>query len=337
MMSEIYITDYGITLSKKSERLVVKEKGQITMEVPFRDLTQVTIASNGVSLSTNVIRECVEYGVQINFLTSSGKPYAKLTSPHLTGTVTTRREQIMAYFDKRGLYLAKCFIEGKLKNQMNLIKYFAKYRRRSNAALYKSLYVTVSHLENACLELNGIEGVNIDEARGLILSIEGRAAQHYWKAVEMLLDEQVEFNGRGHRGATDPVNAALNYGYGILYSQVWGAVTLAGLEPFAGYLHTDRPGKPSLVLDLIEEFRPCVVDRAIISLFTKGGTIEIEEEKINQTSRRNIAYRVLEGLDSKENYDGKKYKLRTIIQIQSRRLATNLRDKVKYKPYIMGW
>jgi len=336
-MSEIYITDYGMTLSKKSECLVVKEKGKAVMEVPFRDLTQITIASNGVSLSTDVVRECVEFGVQINFLSSSGKPYAKLTSPHLTGTVITRREQIMAYLDGRGLFLAKCFVEGKLKNQTNLIKYFAKYRRSSDAALYEALYAVVSYLENTRLGLDNIDGVNVDEARGQILSLEGRAAQHYWKAVEMMLGERAEFNGREHRGAADPVNAALNYGYGILYSQIWGAVTLAGLEPFAGFLHTDRPGKPSLILDLIEEFRPCVVDRAIISLLTKGGNIEIEEAKITQASRRDIAQRVLERLDGEESYAGKKYKLRTIIQMQSRQMASFLRGEVKYKPFVMSW
>ncbi|MEW5897565.1 MAG: CRISPR-associated endonuclease Cas1 [Bacillota bacterium] len=336
-MSELYITDYGVALGKKSERLVVKEKNQVVMEVPFRDLTQVTIASSGVSLSYDVIRECVEYGVQINFLSSSGKPYARLTSPHLTGTVITRREQILAYQDGRGLYLAKCFVEGKLKNQAHLVKYFAKYRRGADAVLFEALQTVARCLENAHRELDGITGANIEEVRGQILSVEGRAAQQYWEAVELLLSGRTEFNGREHRGAADPVNAALNYGYGILYSQIWGAVMLAGLEPFAGFLHTDRPGKPSLILDLIEEFRPAVVDRTIISLFTRGGAVAMEEDKITPESRREIARRVLERLDGEENYEGKKYKLRTIIQMQSRRLASYLRGEAKYRPFVAGW
>ncbi|HHW43841.1 MAG TPA: CRISPR-associated endonuclease Cas1 [Desulfotomaculum sp.] len=336
-MPELFITEYGVSLGKKSERLVVKEKGQVVEEVPFRDITQITIASSGVSISADVIRECVECGVQINFLTSTGKPYARLTAPSLTGTVITRREQILAYRDGRGLYLSKCFVEGKLKNQANLIKYFAKYRRNTDTVLYEDLQAVCRQLENAVLELGEIEGENIDEVRPRLFSVEGRAALQYWGAVALLLRGHVEFTGREHRGAADPVNAALNYGYGILYGQIWGAVMLAGLEPFAGFLHTDRPGKPSLVLDLTEEFRPAVVDRAIVSFFTRGGTIAMEDEKLSQGSRREIARRVLERLDGEENYDGKKHKVRTIIQMQSRRLASYLRGEGKYRPFLTGW
>lgn len=88
--------------------------------------------------------------------------------------------------------------------------------------------------------------------------------------MKLLLADHVSFEGREHRGATDQVNAALNYGYGILYAQVWGAIMNAGLEPFAGFLHVDRPGKPSLVLDLIEEFRQPLVDRPVIAAFNKA-------------------------------------------------------------------
>lgn len=336
-MPDLFITEFGVSLGKKSERLVVKEKGQVVTEVPFRDLSQITIASAGVSISADVIRECMEFGVQINFLTPGGKPYARLTAPNLTGTVVTRREQILAYRDERGLNLAKCFVEGKLKNQTNLLKYFSKYRRNTDAALFEALQVVCRRLEDALRELDEIKGENVDEARPLIFSVEGRAAQQYWEAVGLLLRGHAEFAGREHREAADPVNFALNYGYGILYGQVWGAVMLAGLEPFAGFLHTDRPGKPSLVLDLTEEFRAVVVDRAIISFFTRGGTLTTEEGKLSSESRREVARRVLERLDGDENYEGKKHRVRTVIQMQSRRLASFLRGEGKYRPFVAGW
>src|SRR5204862_398077 len=83
--------------------------------------------------------------------------------------------------------------------------------------------------------------------------------------------------GREGRGATDPLNAALNYGYGILYAQVERALLLAGLDPYAGFLHADRPGKPSLVLDLIEEFRQAVVDRTLIGQVNRGVAFALDE------------------------------------------------------------
>jgi len=251
--------------------------------------------------------------------------------------VATRREQILAYTDKRGAALAVAFIEGKLKNQANVLKYFAKYRRAADPELYRELEARLKRMEEIRGELEGLAGSTVDELRGVIFSIEGRAAQEYWEGIGVLLGEKVEFAGRERRGAEDPVNSALNYGYGILYSKVWGAVTLAGLEPFAGFLHTDRPGKPSLVLDLTEEFRACVVDRAIMGMLLRGSAVKLEEGRLAGDTRRELARRVLERLDAEEAYDGKKHKLRTIIQRQARRVASFLRGEGRYKPFIAGW
>ena len=95
----------------------------------------------------------------------------------------------------------------------------------------------------------------------------------YWREIARMLPDEVGFAGREHEGPGDAVNAALNYGYGILYSHVWGAVMNAGLESFAGFLHVDRSGKPSMVLDLVEEFRQPVVDRAILTWLNKRGRL----------------------------------------------------------------
>lgn len=336
-MSEIFIINFGTSLGKKSERLVIKEQGKVIGEIPFQDVTCLTIASRGVSLSSDVVLECIQHGIQINFLTPSGKPYAKITSPQLSGTVLTRREQILAYKDGRGLALALAFIDGKLRNQVNVLKYFGKYRRASDPALYQELVSRIAAIEEIKKELEGISDGTVDEARGNIFSIEGRAAQAYWEGVGLLIGQRIEFAGRERRGAEDPVNSALNYGYGILYSQVWGAVMLAGLEPFAGFLHTDRPGKPSLVLDLTEEFRACIVDRTVIGMILRGTAINQKEGSLTEETRRELARRILERLDGEENYEGKKFKMRSIVQRQARRVAAYLRGEGKYKPFIAGW
>jgi CRISPR-associated endonuclease Cas1 len=108
-----------------------------------------------------------------------------------------------------------------------------------------------------------------------------------------MLPDALGFAGRSHQGATDAVNAALNYGYGILTSHVWGAVMNAGLEPFAGFLHVERSGKPSLVLDLMEEFRQPVVDRPILSWLNKGGQLVLQKGMLDAASKESVASRVL--------------------------------------------
>jgi CRISPR-associated protein Cas1 len=133
------------------------------------------------------------------------------------------------------------------------------------------------------------------------------------------------------------VNSALNYGYGILYTQVWGAVMNAGLEPFAGFLHVDRPGKPSLVLDLIEEFRQPIVDRAVIAALTKGVKLETHEGLLTDESRRTVAAAVLERLESDVTFRGRRYRLKSVVQIQARNLAGHLRGGEPYRAFAFKW
>jgi len=334
---ELLVSNYGSFLGKKSERLVLKENGKVVNEIPFHDLEQVIIDTPGASLSTDAIRECVEHGVQISFLTPSGKPFAKLVSPYLTGTVITRRQQLMAFFDERSVSLTKLFIEGKLKNQVNVLKYFAKYRKGVDRGLYEAVSSLIEQIEQAASLLPFVHGKCIDDVRAQIMSIEGRAGNLYWEGVGLLTGDKVDFPGREHRGAADPVNSLLNYGYGMLCRQVEGALILAGLDPFGGFLHVDRPGKLSLVYDFVEEFRQPVVDRVVIAMVNKGIAVELEEGMLSTTSRREFSDRIKERLESQEKYQGKKYKLRTILQSQARRVATFLRGEAKYRPFVGGW
>lgn len=333
----VVVSDFGCTLGKKSERLLVRQKGAVLSETPFRDLEQITISSRGISLSTDVIQECSEHGIQINFISFSGKPYAKLSSPNLTGTVITRREQLMAYADRRGVTLTKAFIEGKLKNQANVLKYFAKYRRGVDKEKYAEIYRGIGEIDRIRGQLSAMEAERIDDLRGQLFAVEGRAAQHYWSALALIIGDRVEFPGRERRGASDPFNSALNYGYGILYAQMEGAVMLAGLDPYAGFLHTDRPGKPSMVLDMVEEFRAVVVDRTIVALATKGSGIEMEGDKLAEGTRKELARRVLDRLNGEETFESKKHKLRNIIHMQARRIAGFLRGERNYKPFVGSW
>jgi len=336
---------------QKPARKVAK-KGAILTEVPFFHLSEIVIASQGVSLSTDVIEECCDRGIRMTFLASTGKPYAMLASPMLTATVITRRAQLESYHDRRGLEFAKTIVRGKLHNQANLLKYFGKYLKTADAEIFRQLQAIVEALEAARRAADQVEGEAIDrsasvndpmnrglkdQVRDVLIGIEGRAGRQYWEGVRLLLKERASFEGREHRGATDPVNAALNYGYGILYSQVWGAVMNAGLEPFAGFLHTDRPGKPSLVLDLIEEFRQPIVDRAVIAFLNKGSQLVMKDGLLDEASRQALAEKVLERLDSEATFRSKHYKLRSIIQLQARAVASFLRGEGVYKPFSWQW
>ena len=336
---------FGCHVGKYSGRLKVTQGGEVLAQAPLLHLESVTISSKGVSISAEAVRACTERGIPIHFLSGNGTPYASLYSAGLIGTVLTRRAQLLAYYEAKGLRLGLAFAAGKIENQANLLKYVAKYRKDREPETYQELRLlageVLDHLEELrILEMEGIrEGFAIGESRGQLLSVEGRAAQKYWQGLKLVLPEELNWPGRKGRGARDPFNSALNYGYGILYSQVERAIVLAGLDPYGGYIHADRPGKPSLVLDLIEEFRSTVVDRTMLGLANKGVKFDQDERgMLTDKARRQLAEKVLARLEANEQYEQKRHPLRSIIQMQARHLATYIRDeRESYGPFVGRW
>lgn len=335
--SSVILSGFGLYVGKKSERLVVKTGKKIVYEFPFFRLNEVIISSKGISVSSDAIRALCEQGIRLSFISGNGSPYAMITSPMLSATVQTRRAQILAFSDAKGVAFAKLIVAGKLKNQSRLLRYFGKYVSKIDQVRFQKLTEVAKSLEGMKRQIADVRGTNLDEARGTLMGLEGTAGRIYWEAVKTIIGERATFLGRERRGAVDAVNSLLNYGYGILYSTVWGAVLNAGLEPFAGFLHVDRPGKPSLVLDLVEEFRQPVVDRTVISHVNLGEAVKMEGGMLAEETRRYFAGKILERLESLETVKGKKYQVKSIIQMQARSLAMFLREKGEYKPFSFKW
>jgi CRISPR-associated protein Cas1 len=338
--SVLIVEQFGAYVGKHSERLRVSKGKETLAEAPLMHLEQVLVSGRGVSLSTDAIAACGRAGIPIHMIDGRGRPLASFYAAGLTGTVQTRRAQLMAYYDQRGAALAKAFAGGKIANQASLLKYMAKYRKETAPDLYRAMRRRASEVLQHVEELRELAGATPDEVRFQLLSVEGRAAQMYWAAIKEVAPPELNWPGRKTRGAKDGLNAALNYGYGILYGQVERALVLAGLDPYAGFIHVDRPGKPSLTLDAIEEFRQPVVDRTVLGLANKGFGFKQDDDKLlTEETRHTLAEKVLERLEeSTERYEGKKQVLRVIIQSQARHLATYLRgERAEYTPFVCGW
>lgn len=335
--SQLIISGFGIFLGKKSERLVIKQGQKAVYEFPFFRLNEVIVSSKGISVSSDLIEEISQRGIRLSFLSGNGKPYATISSPMLTATILSRREQIIAYNDHRGLEFSKTIVQGKIKNQEKLLRYFGKYLKQSSPEKFAKIERIADKLKEIQGRIKSIKGNNIYEVRDIISGIEGISGRLYWEGVKEIVSQKIEFFGRVRLGALDEMNSLLNYGYGILYSTVWGAVMNAGLDPFAGFLHTDRPGKPSLVLDLVEEFRQPVVDRVVISHINLGEAIKIEKGLLGAETRKVIGSKILERLENPVQFGGKTYKLRSVIQLQARNLCAFLRGERPYKCYSFKW
>lgn len=342
---DLIVEGPGSFIGKHQGRLRVTRQGALVTEAPLIHLEHVLIIDTGVSISSDAVKVCVEQGIPIHFLDGVGRVQAALYSAGLTATVISRRAQLAAYDTPVGLALALAYVRGKMENQANTLRYMGKYRKETQPELFEELTLTVAELRDHLAELTDLakraaaSGETIDALRERTLSVEGRASQRYWHMVGMLIPERLAWPGRETRGATDAFNSALNYGYGILYAQVERALVLAGLDPFGGFLHTDRPGKPSLVLDAIEEFRQVIVDRAIVALVNKGLALDQEDDgRLTESVRRRIAEKVHERLEATDLYEGKRHTLRIVIQSQARHAATYLRgEREIYTAFVGSW
>jgi len=345
IIPHLLLTEAGLHVAKHSGRLRVTriKTGERVVEAPLMHLQTVLVASRGVSLTAAAIAECAERGIPIHFVDSTGRPYGTLYSAGMTATILTRREQLRAYDDHRGHALALAFTRGKIQNQETLLRYAARYRQENAPEAYNTAIQAAADLRGFLDKIAplGDEFPTLETLRVHLMALEAQAAKAYWRAFGALLThEEPAWPGRRTRGANDPLNSALNYGYGILYGTIERACLLAGLDPYAGYLHTDRPGKPSLVLDLIEEFRQPIVDRTVLAYFNRGRKLLLDDTgRITPESRKTLAEAVIERLESRQKAEsGQQLSLQSIIQRQARRLAAFLRGESEtYTPYRFQW
>lgn len=328
---------FGTHIGKYSERLKITQKKEVLAQAPLLHLETLHILNRGVSISSDALEACCERGIPVHFLDSIGKPYASVYAGGLGGTVLTRREQLRAFDDERGVHLALRIAAAKISNQSITLKYLAKHRK--DTPIGEELHLTALEVRDHLAWLDEIQEGHVDEVRDRVMAAEGNAAKRYWQAARLVVPEEYGWEKREGRGATDPVNSLLNYGYGILYGTVERALVQAGLDPFAGFIHVDRPGKPSLTLDFIEEFRQAAVDRVVFGLVTRQFKVHQDEKgMMTAETRRSYAEHVLKHLDAGVRHQGKRYPLGQVIQMQARRIAAFLRGECdEYMPYRAEW
>lgn len=167
---------------------------------------------------------------------------------------------------------------------------------------------------------------------------EAQGAVYYWNYMRSLLaDDDIGFEKRVRKGATDLMNMMLNYGYAILYNRVWQALLGARLNPFDSIVHCRQTGKPTFVYDMVEIFRAQVVDRVVITLIQKGVSLRTDNGLLATDTRRQLSQAVLDRLNRYENYRGEEITLEEIIRRQMNEIARFIEKDIRYKPYIAKW
>ncbi len=318
-MKHLVICDYGSFVGLNSHRLTIRQ-GTETKIYPLNRLHTVSIAKRGVSISSDVIEEFSERGIKLFFLDYRGVANSAIVGQSQHGVVSVRLAQ-MKYCHEDPLPLAKRVVSAKIKNQRAVLKYLDKYHQ--NSVLQKASD-SLSLYSKKSSEVRDFE---------TLLGFEGSAANAYFQALRSSNLFSSSFVKREGRGSQEINNSLLNLGYSVLSSYILNCIVNAGLEPYLGFLHQQRPGKMALVLDLMEEYRAWVVDRSVIKLRSKSEG----KQFLDATLKKSLISEVQRTCSKKYQYKGKKLKLEHIMQRQVYRLCGNFFHEKKYSPYLFKW
>lgn len=263
-LNTLYVFTTGSYLRRDHQTIVVEVERKAKGSVPIHHLDGVAVFGP-VTVSPGVVALCAESGVALTYLQESGRLIARIDAPR-SGNVLLRREQFRRA-DRPELCaaLARSFVVGKLHNARNALLRGA--RESENDDDRKELESAAARLGQHISEL--ATATTTDAVRGH----EGDSARVYFDAFNRLIRpvRRADFamNGRSRRPPLDRVNALLSFAYGLVRNDCIAALTAAGLDPDVGFLHVDRPGRPGLALDLMEEFRTLVADRLVLALINR--------------------------------------------------------------------
>lgn len=338
-VSNLIVNTPGTFIGKSANNLFIRQERRRIREIPTRDLSSVTLAAHGISLSSDLISHCAERGIPLIFASPRGHLEAILTAPNALNSDLGLLQLKSLADGKPAFELARSFVRGKIKNQINLMKYFHKYHQKIDAAFSEAFSEYLESATKSLLELKKLDcQKDFDTVRQSLFGIEGSAAKEYWHLFGLLLKNRVEFHGRFRQGATDLVNSMLNYGYAILQSRVYLAITKAGLVPQISFLHTTQKGKPTLCFDLIEEFRPSVVDRSVLAMLNRRERAALDEDgNLTMETRQNLITHVQTRLSTIINFRRKELKIDEIIFHQTQSLVCHLQNQRGYKSFIEKW
>jgi CRISPR-associated protein Cas1 len=268
LLNTLYITTEGPALRKDGETVVVEIDDQPKTRVPLHLLGSLVVFG-GVHLTPALIRACATAGITIVLLDRAGRFQARIEGP-VSGNVLLRKTQYVRSVsgDPVGLEIARSMVMGKLVNQRAVLnRALRDHTDTMGEADATAVANAGSHI--AALLRSPVRACeNLDALRGL----EGDAARAYFGAFNALIrspDPQIRFAGSSRRPPLDPVNAVLSFLYTLLVHDCRSALEAVGLDPAVGFLHRDRPGRPGLALDLMEELRPALADRLALSLFNR--------------------------------------------------------------------
>jgi len=263
-LNTLFVTTQGAYLGKDGETVAVKIEQKTVLRIPIHTLDGI-VCFGSIGCSPYLMGFCAENDVAISFLTEYGKFLAMVKGP-VSGNVLLRRKQFrMADKPDISAQVACFILTGKMANCRTVLE---RCLRDHSEKIDQPSVKKVSERLSMYIRKE-LQKDDLDTLRG----IEGDAAHQYFSVFDEMIFQQQDafaFSGRNRRPPTDRVNCLLSFVYTLLVHDVRSALESVGLDPAVGFLHRDRPGRPGLALDMMEEFRPFLADRLVLSMINRG-------------------------------------------------------------------
>ena len=256
---ELILNTFGTYLTKDNNTFMVIHKDGKQRIDPTK-LKSISI-SKGAQISSDAALLAIEHQIDVFFVDRGGNPQGRIWSNRFGSVSTIRRNQLDFTFSKEAVNWIKGILEEKIDNQVALLYSIAT----KDPVVDRKVRAFINRLEDYKTKIQGIDGEVVSDIAPTLRGWEGNASRNYFAAINLLIPEQFRFEGRSQHPATDIFNALLNYGYGILYGKVEGALIKAGIDPYIGVFHRDDYARPVLAFDFIEKFRVWV-DFVVLSL-----------------------------------------------------------------------
>jgi CRISPR-associated protein Cas1 len=337
-LNTLFVTTPGAYLSREGETVLVRVEQETKLKVPIHTLGSI-VCFGQVMCSPPLMGLCGERDVLVSFHSEHGRFLGRVHGP-VSGNVLLRRAQYRCADDKDvSAAIARAVVIGKVANSRTVLQRAC----RDHPESCDTAAVTVA-ADALARQLGGLQSARpLDVVRG----IEGDAARTYFGVLDHLIVAQKDafsFHERSRRPPLDPVNALLSFLYALLTNDVTSALESVGLDPAVGYLHRDRPGRPGLALDLMEEFRPVLADRVALSLvnlqqvrgsgFTQSETGAVT---MDDKTRREVlvAWQKRKAEEVHHPFLGEKVTVGLLPYVQALLFARYLRgDLDGYPPYV---
>lgn len=335
----LLVSTPGFFIGRSQGKIQVRKGQEVVTEQPLRSIHNLMLSDHGIGISTDVIAECVEKKTQIFIVDSIGHYRALIIGdpwPQFSITLS----QVNAASSWLGSQCAFNFVDAKIRNQVNLLRYYAKYHYDANRNYAEVISKEIPRMEKVLTDISALnrKGSLPGEYNSAVFGLEGQAAISYWACIAALIGDEWAFTKREHQNAANIVNKMLNYGYGVLSSKTLIAIISSGLNPMISFLHTAQEGRPSLVFDVMEQFRPTCVDRVVVSMLLRKERVEKDGEKLPIELRKRIASGVLTKMGTEFQYRGKRQTIEEILAKQLDDVVEFLQGKTRnFRAFLSRW